>query len=120
MEVAAFYGFSPTTAPGEPGADSGRTPMAHDGIARKTFRPHPKGGSMSAIMIKCPNTDRDIFTGIETDFVSFNRLPNVLSHSYCPACDHEHPWRTAEAWLASHAAERLSTRGATPDTDRRK
>ena len=63
---------------------------------------------MSAIMIKCPNTDRDVFTGIEIDFVSFNRLPNVLSHSYCPACGHEHHWRRGEAWLAPSGTETLS------------
>ena len=65
---------------------------------------------MSVIMIKCPNTDRDIFTGIEIDFVSFNRLPNVTSHSYCAACGLEHPWQTGEAWLASYVAEGPPTR----------
>jgi hypothetical protein len=74
-----------------------------------------KGGSMSAIMIKCPNTDRDVFTGIEIDFVSFNRLPNVLSHSYCPACGREHHWRRSEAWLAPYGAESLSVDVAASD-----
>jgi hypothetical protein len=70
---------------------------------------------MSVIMIKCPDTDRDIFTGIEIDFVSFNRLPNVTSHSYCAACRRDHPWRRGEAWLATYAAADLLTRVALSD-----
>ena len=64
---------------------------------------------MSVVMIKCPTTDRAIFTGIEIDFVSFNRLPDILLHSYCPICGLDHPWRTGEAWLASYGADSLPT-----------
>lgn len=70
---------------------------------------------MSVIMIKCPNTDRDIFTGIEIDFVSFNRLPDVTSHSHCAACGVDHPWRRGEAWLEAYAANDLLTLAAPSD-----
>ena len=54
---------------------------------------------MSILMIRCPNTGQEISTGMETDARSFRQLPNVLTHSRCPACGLEHPWWKREAWL---------------------
>jgi hypothetical protein len=54
---------------------------------------------MSTVTIRCPNTDKSIFTGIETDWLTFNRVPDVLMHSRCPHCGLEHAWWTREAWL---------------------
>jgi hypothetical protein len=45
---------------------------------------------MGAVMIKCPNTGRDISTGIETDATSFAHVGDVLAHSRCPLCGLEH------------------------------
>jgi hypothetical protein len=86
--------------------------MAHHCIARdhQSVACVPEGAPMSVIMIRCPNTDREISTGIEIDFVSFNRLPNVTSHSYCSICGHDHPWRQGEAWLASYATQARPSR----------
>jgi hypothetical protein len=55
---------------------------------------------MGIVMIRCPNTGRDISTGIDTDQASFDRLPDVLSHSRCPVCGLEHSWWKREARLA--------------------
>ena len=54
---------------------------------------------MGTVMIRCPGTGEDISTGIETDSLSFARLPDVLTHSRCPACGLEHVWWKREAWL---------------------
>lgn len=47
---------------------------------------------MSMITIKCPNTGREISTGIETDLLSFSRLPDVPSRTWCPKCGFDHVW----------------------------
>jgi hypothetical protein len=54
---------------------------------------------MGVVMIRCPNTGRDISTGIDTDQASFDRFPDVLSHSRCPMCGLEHGWWKREAHL---------------------
>jgi hypothetical protein len=54
---------------------------------------------MGVVTIRCPNTGRDISTGIDTDQASFDRLPDVLSHSRCPMCGLEHSWWKREARL---------------------
>jgi endogenous inhibitor of DNA gyrase (YacG/DUF329 family) len=54
---------------------------------------------MTDIMIKCPTTGRDVPVGIDTDQVSFDRLPNTPASMTCPACGKEHIWSKSEAWL---------------------
>ena len=55
---------------------------------------------MGVIMVKCPNTGRELSTGIETDEAGFARLPRLLTYSLCPLCRLEHAWWKREAWLA--------------------
>jgi hypothetical protein len=55
---------------------------------------------MGVLMIRCPNTGRDISTGIETDAASFSQVGDVLAHSRCPLCGLEHAWWKREAWLS--------------------
>lgn len=54
---------------------------------------------MGVVMIRCPNTGRDVPTGIDTDQASFDRAPDVLSHSRCPICGLEHSWWKRETHL---------------------
>ncbi len=54
---------------------------------------------MCVVGIKCPTTGKIISTGIETDWESFNKLPDVLTHSQCPYCGLDHSWWTREARL---------------------
>jgi hypothetical protein len=54
---------------------------------------------MSVIMIRCPDTGEDISTGIDTDSITFRRLPKVTARLLCPACGKEHVWATDCAWL---------------------
>jgi hypothetical protein len=62
---------------------------------------------VSVIMVKCPNTGRELSTGIETDRTGFDRLPSLLTYSRCPLCRLEHGWWKHEAWLAD--GERADT-----------
>ena len=56
---------------------------------------------MASVMIVCPETRREIYTGIETDEVSFAKLPDVPSRTLCPICGHEHTWTAEDAWLSA-------------------
>jgi hypothetical protein len=51
------------------------------------------------VMIKCPRTGGHVFTGIETDGTSFERMPNASARLHCPLCGDEHAWRKSEAML---------------------
>jgi hypothetical protein len=63
-------------------------------------------GPMASVMIRCPNSRREIYTGIETDEASFAKLPEVLSRTQCPVCGKEHAWTKEKAWLAAPAIGR--------------
>ena len=47
---------------------------------------------MGYLKTRCPETGRDISTGIEVDPDSFARLPDKLAASKCPLCGCEHIW----------------------------
>ena len=62
------------------------------------------------VTITCPNTGREISTGIETDAITFENLPDVLNRTHCPVCGLEHLWWKREAHLdgsSARAASRL-------------
>jgi endogenous inhibitor of DNA gyrase (YacG/DUF329 family) len=65
---------------------------------------------MGVVMIKCPTTGRDVTTGIDTDQITFDGLPDVLSHSRCPVCGLEHAWSKREAHLAEPGCEPINRR----------
>jgi hypothetical protein len=54
---------------------------------------------MGAIMIRCPQTGRDIPTGIEMDAAEFLRAPVFFSRVHCPLCRREHEWFAKDAWV---------------------
>jgi hypothetical protein len=56
---------------------------------------------MASVMIDCPETRREIYTGIETDETSFAKLPDVLSRTQCPICGQEHVWTRRDARLST-------------------
>src|SRR5262245_47278041 len=67
-----------------------------------------RGGVMGIIMIKCPETGRDVSTGIET--MGIEELPAVTAKMVCPACGGVHDWITTNAWLAPAASSTGSDR----------
>jgi predicted metal-binding protein len=56
---------------------------------------------MSVVMIKCPQTGREVSTGIETQSETFDALLNVTAKMKCSACGGHHVWSRREAWLSN-------------------
>jgi hypothetical protein len=54
---------------------------------------------MGAVMIKCPDTGRDIATGMVADRESFNAMPVFFARVLCPLCRTEHEWFAQQAWI---------------------
>jgi len=55
---------------------------------------------MTAILTRCPHTDRPIPTGLDTNMVVFESLPKVPIPVRCQACGGEHYWTRSTAWIA--------------------
>lgn len=58
---------------------------------------------VSVLMVRCPNTGRELSTGIEMDAATFDQLPDIRSHLKCPACGLDHLWSVREAWHGNPA-----------------
>lgn len=61
---------------------------------------------MPDIMIQCPVYRVTIPTGLSTETVLFETLPNVSTPLHCPACHRIHRWSPKDAWVFAR------TRGA--------
>jgi hypothetical protein len=57
---------------------------------------------MTNVVIKCPNTGQDIFTGVETHDV--RSIPDGPSSTRCPLCGEDHTWSREDARLADDNA----------------
>jgi hypothetical protein len=54
---------------------------------------------MGTLMVHCPVTGQDFFSGVETDRLSFERVPAFNARIRCPLCGVEHAWSKIDAWL---------------------
>ena len=69
---------------------------------------------MGTVMVRCPQTGRDIPTGLTTDRKSFEAMPVFFARVYCPICRTEHEWFAKAAWVCEaelpsrHLAQRLA------------
>jgi hypothetical protein len=54
---------------------------------------------MGAVMVRCPDTGREIATGIVADRKSFASMPVFFARVFCPICRTEHEWFAREAWI---------------------
>jgi hypothetical protein len=63
---------------------------------------------MGVVTIRCPNTGRDVTTGIETDEANFQLFPDVLSRSHCPMCGLDHSWWKREARLLDFSSPAIA------------
>ncbi|MGH6767907.1 MAG: hypothetical protein ACRECO_02675 [Xanthobacteraceae bacterium] len=54
---------------------------------------------MGTVMIRCPDTGREIPTGMVADRKSFNSTPVFFARVFCPVCRTEHEWFAKEAWV---------------------
>jgi hypothetical protein len=58
---------------------------------------------MGVVLIICPQSGKEVTTGIEIDGASFSQLPDVIVRSLCPDCGSHHAWWTHEARLQKSA-----------------
>jgi hypothetical protein len=58
---------------------------------------------MGTLWVKCPATGRIASTGIVTDWVSFDKLPDRPKYTRCPGCGMHHEWLKGDAWLSDAA-----------------
>jgi hypothetical protein len=56
---------------------------------------------MLSVMICCQITRQAVCTGVETDELSFTKMPDVLCRTSCPACGRKHLWTHLKAWLTN-------------------
>jgi hypothetical protein len=54
---------------------------------------------MGTLMVKCPDTGRDIATGLVVDRRRFSSTPVFFGRVFCPLCRTEHEWFAREAWV---------------------
>lgn len=54
---------------------------------------------MGIVMIKCPQTGREISTGIKADRERFRRSAVFFARTYCSICQANHEWFAKEAWV---------------------
>jgi len=47
---------------------------------------------MAMICTTCPNSGREISTGVETDAETFATMPDVISRVHCKICGQTHNW----------------------------
>jgi hypothetical protein len=59
--------------------------------------------AMGAVMVKCPQTGRDIPTGIVTERARFEATPVFFARVHCPICRTEHEWFAKNAWVCEDA-----------------
>jgi hypothetical protein len=55
---------------------------------------------MALVMLRCPMTDRNYSTGIDTNMDNLKRVQNISGASVCPYCKRDHDWRPNDTWLA--------------------
>jgi hypothetical protein len=54
---------------------------------------------MGAVMVRCPQTGRDIPTGFVADRENFKATAVFFARVHCPICRTEHEWFAKEAWV---------------------
>lgn len=52
------------------------------------------------VVIRCPETDKEVPIGILMDLHSFALLPATRMKLKCPACGHRHTWSRKDAYLS--------------------
>jgi endogenous inhibitor of DNA gyrase (YacG/DUF329 family) len=52
---------------------------------------------MTFLNVRCPETGREISTGIDVDAERFASLPDKLPISKCPICGFDHVWLKCDA-----------------------
>jgi predicted RNA-binding Zn-ribbon protein involved in translation (DUF1610 family) len=83
--------------------------MHHD---KKRSRRVP--GMPYVIMVRCPNADKAVSTGIHCDIREFSAFTDRATFD-CPECGQRHEWSLEDAWLRAAPYAIGGCRSATPD-----
>ena len=54
---------------------------------------------MGVVMIRCPETQRAISTGLQADRANFRSTPVFFGRTLCPLCRVTHEWFAKNAWV---------------------
>ena len=54
---------------------------------------------MPDIMVRCPTLGRAVPTGLTTEAVKFESIPDIAMPFRCAACLKMHEWRPYSAWV---------------------
>ena len=54
---------------------------------------------MASVVIKCPNTDKEVNTGLSMDRMSFESATLSNNSVKCPHCGQTHTWNKSDAFL---------------------
>jgi hypothetical protein len=52
------------------------------------------------VVIRCPETDREVPVGVSTDLLNFHRLRDGYAAVHCPYCNRHHTWSKQGAYLS--------------------
>ncbi len=60
---------------------------------------------MGVVMIRCPNTEKSISTGLQMDRAAFRSMPVFFRNTFCPLCRTTHEWFARSAWVCDYGPE---------------
>jgi hypothetical protein len=64
------------------------------------------GGPMPEVLIRCPQTGKDVVTGLMLDDQAFQNANLRDQEAFCPHCGRQHHWDQTDAYLRSPPGER--------------
>jgi hypothetical protein len=59
---------------------------------------------MGKVFTTCPDSGREIPTGLETDADSFARMPEFVARVFCPYCKVDHNWTKHNSFIVEEEA----------------
>lgn len=59
---------------------------------------------MARVMIICPHTQKQVYTGMNFDWMQFESVQIGEKSVTCPECGEEHIWTRADATLVADGA----------------
>jgi hypothetical protein len=54
---------------------------------------------VGTIVIRYPNTGREVSTGVKADRQRWSSTPVFFSRTFCPICRMAHEWFAKDAWV---------------------
>ena len=54
---------------------------------------------MAMVMIRCPETQQAIATGVQADRATFHSTQVFFSRTFCSLCRTTHEWFAKDAWV---------------------